>query len=104
MQCVHDVMSLLAVEGVAGTLTAQLQCTGTLAKLAIKLLCHAHISNALSLTACVEGIVSFLFLGGTCIFVQLRVSCHGLPVAAGRLASAGQVDRAYRVLQQWRCW
>ena len=30
-------------------------------------------------------------------FLQLRLGCHGLPVAAGRLAGAGHVGRAQRV-------
>ena len=29
--------------------------------------------------------------------LQLRVGCHGLPIATGRLAGAGHVDRANRV-------
>lgn len=69
MQRVHLVTSLLDAEGFAGTLTAQLQCPGSLylpVRLAIRLLCHAHMSNGLSLTAHVEGIVSFLFLGSAC--------------------------------------
>ena len=30
-------------------------------------------------------------------FLQFRLGCHGLPVAIGRLAGAGHVDRANRV-------
>lgn len=29
--------------------------------------------------------------------VQLRLGCHGLPFATGRLAGAGHVDRAHRL-------
>ena len=30
-------------------------------------------------------------------FLQFRLGCHGLPIATGRLAGAGHVDRANRV-------
>ena len=30
-------------------------------------------------------------------FLQFRLGCHGLPVAAGRLAGAGHVSRAQRI-------
>ena len=30
-------------------------------------------------------------------FLQFRLGCHSLPVAAGRLAGAAHVDRAHRV-------
>ena len=30
-------------------------------------------------------------------FLQLRLGCHGLPIATGRLAGAGHVDRSNRV-------
>ena len=30
-------------------------------------------------------------------FLQFRLGCHGLPLATGRLAGAGHVDRADRV-------
>ena len=30
-------------------------------------------------------------------FVQFRLGCHGLPIAAGRFAGAAHVDRAHRV-------
>ena len=30
-------------------------------------------------------------------FLQFRLGCHGLPIAIGRLAGAGHVDRAHRV-------
>ena len=30
-------------------------------------------------------------------FLQFRLGCHGLPVAIGRLAGAGHVDRANRL-------
>ena len=30
-------------------------------------------------------------------FLQFRLGCHGLPVAAGRLAGAAHIDRAHRV-------
>ena len=30
-------------------------------------------------------------------FLQFRPGCHGLPIATGRLAGAGHVDRANRV-------
>ena len=29
-------------------------------------------------------------------FLQFRLGCHGLPIATGRLAGAGHVDRANR--------
>ena len=31
-------------------------------------------------------------------FLQFRLGCHGLPIATGRLAGAGHVDRA-----NWVC-
>ena len=30
-------------------------------------------------------------------FLQFKLGCHGLPIATGRLAGAGRVDRANRV-------
>ena len=30
-------------------------------------------------------------------FLQFRLGCHGLPIATGRLAGAGHVDRANRI-------
>ena len=62
------------------------------------MLFHAHTSSGSSLIAhvAIGGNVSFLFLGGACSdFCSL--GCHGLPIATGRLASAGHVERADRV-------
>ena len=38
-----------------------------------------------------------LLLSAMLSFLQFRLGCHGLPVAAGRLAGAGHVDRAHMV-------
>ena len=35
--------------------------------------------------------------------LQFRLVCHGLPIAAGRLAGAGHVDRANRVCLARNC-
>ena len=36
-------------------------------------------------------------------FLQFRLGCHGLPIAAGRLAGAGHVDKANRVCLVCTC-
>ena len=55
------------------------------------------MSSGLSLIAHIGGIVSFLFLGGASSnLAWAAVVCDGLPIATGRLAGAGHVDRANR--------
>ena len=57
-------------------------------------------TSGLSLVARAGGSVSFLFLQR---FLQFELGYHGLPVAAGRLAVAGHVDRANRVCLACNC-
>ncbi len=49
-------------------------------KILLLLLCHLPVSGR-----------------GMQRFLQFRLGCHSLPVAAGRLAGAAHVDRAHRV-------
>ena len=100
---VHDVVPLLDVDGVAEALTALLQRTGSGGQ---------HCARA----APTQGVVSCTYeqwfkpysprrrycqlpVSGRRMqrFLQFRLGCHGLPIATGRLAGAGHVDRANRV-------
>ena len=71
MPHVHDVVLLLDVDGVMEALTARFQtqvlavCVGHMQPL-LRMLFLAYMSNGLNFKAGVEGVVSFLFLGGAC--------------------------------------
>ena len=101
MPRVHDVVPLLDVDGVVEALTALLQRNS-----------GQHYPRA----APTQGVVSCSYeqwfkpysprrrycqlpVSGRRMqrFLQFRLGCHGLPVATGRLAGAGHVDRANRV-------
>ena len=103
MPRVHDVVPLLDVDGVVEALTAHLQSTGS-----GRLYC-SHAGPT-------QGVVSCTFeqwfrpyspcrrycqlpVSGRRMqrFLQFRLGCHGFPIATGRLAGAGHVDRANRV-------
>ena len=103
MPRVHDVVPLLDVDGVVEALTERLQSTGT-----GSLYCPR--------AAPTQGVVSCTYeqwfrpysprrrycqlpVSGRRMqrFLQFRLGCHGLPIATGRLAGAGHVDRANRV-------
>ena len=100
---VHDRVPLLDVDGVVEALTARLQSTG---------------SGSLSCprAAPSQDVVSCTYeqwfkpysprtrycqlpVSGRLVqrILQFRLGCHGLPIATGRLAGAGHVDRANRV-------
>ena len=71
MPRVHDVVPVLDVDGVVEALTVLLQSTSSgglhcprAAQLRVLFHMHAHTNGGLSLIAHVEGIVSFMFLGG----------------------------------------
>ena len=36
--------------------------------------------------------------------LQVRLDCHGLPIATGRLAGAGHVDRVCLACIRWSVW
>ena len=103
MPRVHDVVPLLDVDGVVEALTALLQRTGSSGQ---------HCPRA----APTQGVVSCTYeqwfkpysprrkycqlpVSGRRMqrFLQFRLGYHGLPIATGRLAGAGHVDRANRV-------
>lgn len=68
------------------------------AELPHALLCHVHESSGIGLTAhadCCQLPVSGRLMQR---FLEFRLGCRGLPVAGGRLAGVGHVDRA-----QWVC-
>ncbi|DBA76095.1 TPA: hypothetical protein ACH3X1_009839 [Trebouxia sp. C0004] len=98
-----DVMPLLEIDGIVEALTAQLQDVGSAA-----LYCPREAPT--------RGVVSCTYeqwfrpyslrrrychlpvSGGRMQrFLQFRLGCHSLPVAAGRLAGAAHVARAHRV-------
>ena len=102
MPRVHDVVPLLDVDGVVEALTVRLQSTGSAG-----LYCPR--------VAPTQGVVSCTYqqwfrpfsmrrrycqlpVSGRRMqrFLQFRLGCHRLPVAAGRLAGACHVDRAHR--------
>ena len=105
MPRVHDVVPLLDVDGtsVVEALTGYLQGTGS-----GSLYCPgaAPTQGAVSCTykqwfkpysphrRCCQFPVSGRRMQR---FLQFRLGCHGLPIATGRLAGAGHVDRAIRV-------
>ena len=103
MPRVHDAVPLLDVDGVVEALTGCLQGTGS-----GSLYCPR--------AAPTQGVVSCTYeqwcksyspcrrycqlpVSGRRMqrLLQFRLGCHGLPVATGRLAGAGHVDRANRV-------
>ena len=103
MPRVFDVIPLLEIDSIVEALTVQLQDMGSAA-----LYCPREAPT--------RGVVSCTYeqwFGpyslrrrychlpvsgrGMQRFLQFRLGCHGLPVAAGRLAGAAHVDRAHRV-------
>ncbi len=103
MPRVCDVVPLLDVDGVVESLTVTLQATGDSASFCPR-------------QAPTQGVVSCTYeqwfrpysarrrycqlpVSGRRMqrFLQFRLGCHGLPVATGRLAGPGHVDRAQRV-------
>ena len=103
MPRVHDVVPLLDVDGIVEALTGRLQGTGS----------GSLYSPCAALD---QGVVSCTYeqwfkpcsarrrycqlpVSGKRMqrFLQFRLGCHGLPIATGRLAGAGHVDRANRV-------
>ncbi|KAL3157281.1 hypothetical protein ABBQ38_001513 [Trebouxia sp. C0009 RCD-2024] len=103
MPCVCDVVPLLNVDCVVKALTESLQAPGGGA-----LFCPRRAPT--------RGVVSCTYeqwfrpysarrrycqlpVSGRRMqrFLQFRLGCHGLPVAAGRLAGADHVDRVHRV-------
>ena len=103
MPRVFDVIPLLEIDSIVEALTVQLQDVGSAA-----LYCPREAPT--------RGVVSCTYeqwFGpyslrrrychlpvsgrGMQRFLQFRLGCHSLPVAAGRLAGAAHVDRAHRV-------
>ena len=106
MPRVHDVMPLLDVDGVVEALTARLQSTGSGSLYCpraapLRVLFHAHTSSGLSLIAHVGGIVSFLFLGGTC---SEFCSLGWAVMACQLLLAVWLVLAGLFGLQQWWSW
>ena len=103
MPRVPDVMPLLDVDGVVEALTARLQSTGF-----GSLHCpHAVLHSGVVSCTYEQWFTPYspstrycqLPVSGRRMqwFLQFRLGCHGLPIATGRLAGAGHVDRANRV-------
>ena len=103
MPRVHDVVPVLDMDGVVEPLTGHLQGTGS-----GSLYCPR--------AAPTQGVVSCTYqqwfkpysprrrycqlpVSGRRMqrFLQFRLRCHGLPIATGRLAGTGHMDRANRV-------
>ena len=63
----------------------------------------AYTSNGLSLIDRVGGIVIPVSGRRMQGFLQFRLGCHGSPIAAGRLAGAGHINRANRVCLACNC-
>ena len=103
MPRVHDLVPLLDVDDVVEALTAHLQSTGS-----GSLYCPR--------AAPTQGVIACTYeqwfqpysprrrycqlpVSGRRMqrLLQFRLGCHGLPIAIGRLAGAGRVDRANRV-------
>ncbi len=102
MPRVFDVMPLLDIDGIVEALTIQLQDVGSVA-----LYCPREAPT--------RGVVSCIYEQwlrpyslrrrychlpvsgrGMQRFLQFRLGCHSLPIAAGRLAGAAHVTRAHR--------
>ena len=113
MPRVHDVVPLLDVEGVVEALAGHLQGIGS-----GSLYCPRAAPTQVVVSCTYEQWFKpysprrrycQLPVSGRRMqqFLQFRLGCHGLPIATGRLAGTGHVDRANRVclaLQQWCYW
>ena len=103
MPSVHDVVPLFDADGVVEALTARLQSTGSGS------LCCPRATPTQGVVSCTyeQWLQPYsprrrycqLPVSGKHMqrFLQFRLGCHRLPVATGRLAGAGHVDRANRV-------
>ena len=103
MPHVYNVIPILDVDNIVGDLTAQLQCMGSGA------LNCPRVAPSRGVVSCtyqqwfrpysLHRRYCHLPVFGRRMrrFLQFRLGCHGLPVAAGRFAGAAHVDRAERV-------
>ena len=101
MPRVHDVIPMLDVDNIVGDLTEQLQGTGSGA-----LYCP-RVAPTRGVVSCTYEQWSYSLRRRYCHlpvsgrrmrrFLQFRLGCHGLPIAAGRFAGAAHVDRAESV-------
>ena len=103
MPRVHDVIPMLDVDNIVGGLTEQLQGMGSGA-----LYCP-RVAPTRGVVSCtyeqwfrpysLRRRYCYLLVSGRRMrrFLQFRLGCHSLPVAAGRFAGAAHVDRAERV-------
>ena len=105
MPRVHDVVPLLDVDGVVEALTARLRSTGSGSLYCPRACCAAPTQGVVSCTyeqpysphrRCCQLPVSGRRMQRFLQFI-IRLGCHGLPIATGRLAGAGHVGRANRV-------
>ena len=97
-----DVVSLLDVDNIVEALTAQLQDMGSGA---LYCPCAAPTHGVVSCTYqqwfrpyCLRRYCCHLPISGRRMqrFLQFRLGCHGVPIAAGRFAGPSHVDRAHR--------
>ncbi len=102
MPRVFNVIPLLEIDSIVEALTVQLQDVGSAA-----LYCPRAPTRGVVSCTCEQWFRPYSLRRRYCHlpvsgrgmqrFLQFRLGCHSLPIAAGRLAGAAHVDRAHRV-------